>query len=125
MKLRRADHSLFKGALSFCLVQEKMGENRTTEKMVEALMTRSTSRCLKILRKLTKYVRLDLAGSQAKIQSAVHLSPKEKSLVKKRIFLLRKRDLEVQFEVNPEVLGGLRIQIGSEIWDGTILSHLG
>lgn len=81
--------------------------------------------CLQILRELARRIRLKLAGSQARVQSAVPLSTREKALVRGRLVSFFNEELEVQFEDSAEILGGLRIQIGSEVWDGTILSYLG
>ena len=36
-------------------------------------------------------------------------------------------DLTTEFSVNPELIGGMRIKIGSDVWDGSVrqrLAHL-
>jgi F-type H+-transporting ATPase subunit delta len=33
-------------------------------------------------------------------------------------------DLTTEFRTNPELLGGLRIKIGSDVWDGSVKGHL-
>jgi F-type H+-transporting ATPase subunit delta len=33
-------------------------------------------------------------------------------------------DLEFDFNVNPELLGGLRVQVGSHVWDGSVRAKL-
>ncbi|WP_284329394.1 F0F1 ATP synthase subunit delta [Demequina litorisediminis] len=34
------------------------------------------------------------------------------------------RDIQINVAVDPEVLGGIRVQVGSEVVDGTIISKL-
>ena len=33
-------------------------------------------------------------------------------------------DLTTEFVVNPELLGGMRIRVGSDVWDGTVRNRL-
>jgi F-type H+-transporting ATPase subunit delta len=40
---------------------------------------------------------------------------------------LKKRygdDLATEFVVNPQLLGGMRIRVGSDVWDGTVRNRL-
>jgi F-type H+-transporting ATPase subunit delta len=34
------------------------------------------------------------------------------------------RDLSIEYKVNPALIGGLRIQIGSNVWDGSVQNRL-
>jgi len=33
-------------------------------------------------------------------------------------------DLATDFKINPDLLGGLRIKIGSDVWDGSVRNRL-
>ena len=33
-------------------------------------------------------------------------------------------DLNAQFVVNPELLGGMRIRVGDDVWDSSVLNRL-
>ena len=40
---------------------------------------------------------------------------------------LRRRygnDLTAEFKVNPELLGGMRVKVGSDVWDGSVKARL-
>ena len=34
------------------------------------------------------------------------------------------KDVSFQYSVNPDLIGGLRIRVGSDVWDGTVKSKL-
>ncbi|ALJ56488.1 ATP synthase subunit b-delta [Candidatus Xiphinematobacter sp. Idaho Grape] len=124
MKVKKAGRILSRKLFLLCVNQGKVAEGCVFA-VVDALIKEKPRQYLQILRELTRRIRLALADSQARVQSAVPLSSRERSLIKKRLISFYDKDLEVQFEDNAEVLGGLHIQIGSEVWDGTVLSYLG
>jgi F-type H+-transporting ATPase subunit delta len=124
VKVKKAGRILSRKLFLLCLNRGKVVEGCVFA-VVDALIKEKPSQYLQILRELTRRIRLALADSQARVQSAVPLSSRERSLVKEKLTSFYDKDLEVQFEDDAEVLGGLRIQIGSEIWDGTVLSYLG
>ena len=33
-------------------------------------------------------------------------------------------DLTTEFVVNPDLLGGMRIRVGNDVWDGTVRNRL-
>ncbi len=33
-------------------------------------------------------------------------------------------DLTTEFVVNPELLGGMRVRVGSDVWDGSVRNRL-
>ena len=76
-----------------------------------------------ILKELTRLVRLELAKHHAVIESAVPLEPAMASQYEAG---LRSRfgDLTTEFRQNPALIGGLRVQIGSDVWDGSVLARL-
>jgi F-type H+-transporting ATPase subunit delta len=34
------------------------------------------------------------------------------------------KDVTTEFVVNPKLLGGMRVRIGSDVWDGTVRDRL-
>ena len=58
------------------------------------------------------------------VESAVELDP----ITRQRVFndLARKygNDLDVQYFVNPVLLGGLRIRVGDDVFDGSVQGRL-
>ncbi|RYD18730.1 MAG: H(+)-transporting ATPase [Verrucomicrobiaceae bacterium] len=77
-----------------------------------------------ILIALHRLVRLDVAKRQVTIESAVELD----QFTRQRIFndLARKygNDLDVEYIVNAALLGGLRIRVGDDVFDGSVKGRL-
>jgi len=71
-----------------------------------------------------RFVRLELEKRHAVIQSATVLSP---ALIEQLRADLHKKygeDINLDLQVNPELLGGLRVQVGSHVWDGSVRAKL-
>ncbi|QQY09605.1 MAG: F0F1 ATP synthase subunit delta [Candidatus Xiphinematobacter sp.] len=128
MKLKKTGRIFSRKLFLLCLDRGRVVEGSVItvlDALVNGKINGKPPQCLQILRELARRIRLKLAGSQARVQSAVPLSTREQALVRGRLVSFFNEELEVQFEDSAEILGGLRIQIGSEVWDGTILSYLG
>jgi len=79
---------------------------------------------LAILQEYGRLVRLDVEQRQAIIETAVEIGAQEGNTV---IEDLRRRygnDLTAEFMVNPELLGGMRVKVGSDVWDGSVKARL-
>lgn len=60
----------------------------------------------------------------AKVESSVSLTIQEKEDIENMLRRLLGRDIEVQCVVKPEILGGLRIQVGDWVADTTLANEL-
>lgn len=58
------------------------------------------------------------------VQSAVELSDQEKSEVKNIIETKLSRKVELQYNVNPKMIGGIEAKVGSYIFEDSIKSHM-
>ena len=79
---------------------------------------------LAILQEFGRLVRLDVGQRQAVIETATEIGAQEGNTV---IEDLRKRygnDLSAEFKVNPDLLGGMRVKVGSDVWDGSVKARL-
>ena len=77
-----------------------------------------------ILTHLQRLVKLEEARRAAKIESAVVLGDAEKKAVNDRLATLYGPGLNAVFTQNPALLGGLRIQVGSDVFDGSVQARL-
>ncbi len=77
-----------------------------------------------ILAALHRLLRLDLEKRKVTVESAVELD----AITRQRVFndLARKygNDLDVQYLINPVLLGGLRIRVGDDVFDGSVQGRL-
>lgn len=77
-----------------------------------------------ILREYTRLVRLELEKRHAVIDSAAPLDEARQSSLRGELASKFGGDLTFEFRTKPELLGGLRIQVGSDVWDGTVSNRL-
>jgi F-type H+-transporting ATPase subunit delta len=76
------------------------------------------------LKEFAKRVRLELARRHATVESATPLSPEQTSQINKQLAVRFGSDLSAEFHVTPELIGGLRVQVGSDVWDGSVAARL-
>jgi len=79
---------------------------------------------LGILKEFQRRVRLEAAKHHAIIESAVEL---DAATTKQLVASLRAqygKDLSTEFKVSPELLGGLRIKVGSDVYDSSVKARL-
>lgn len=77
-----------------------------------------------ILKEFQRLVRLEVERHHAVIESA---TPLDGGMADQLVSNLRSKygaDLTTEFKVNPELLGGLRIKIGSDVIDGSVRERL-
>lgn len=80
--------------------------------------------CLAILSAFERLVRLEVLKRRAVIESAATLSQELGSQLRADLQKKYGEDLSFEFRVNPELIGGLRVQVGSHVWDGSVRAKL-
>src|SRR4030095_14126731 len=92
--------------------------------LVDSLIARKPRNCVAILQNYSRLLRLELERRRARIETA---SPVDSQTSSKLIANLQKKignDLTTEFVVNPQLLGVMRIRVGSDVWDGTVRNRL-
>ena len=77
-----------------------------------------------ILSHFHRLVKLDLARRSARVESAFPLAPALQASVGTNLSRLYGPGLETAFAHNPTLLGGMRIKVGSDVYDGSIQARL-
>jgi F-type H+-transporting ATPase subunit delta len=92
--------------------------------MVESLLAEKPRHYVDALKDYQRLIRLETEKRHAVIESATQLND---SLANQILANLRARygdDLTTEFRTNPDLLGGLRIKIGDDVWDGSVKQRL-
>ncbi len=66
----------------------------------------------------------DLAGDSAEVTSALPLSKEEQAAVKMNVLDKMGAKANVEFRVDPQILGGLVIRVGDKVLDGSVSGQL-
>jgi F-type H+-transporting ATPase subunit delta len=77
-----------------------------------------------ILSHFHRLVKLELERRTARVESAVALPPEIQSEVANRLSRIYGQGLNISFAQNPALLGGLRIKVGSDVYDGSVQARL-
>ena len=92
--------------------------------MVESVLANKPRHYVDVLQDYQRLLRLEQEKRHAVIESA---SPLNRSVGDQVVDNLKSRygdDLDIEFRTNPELLGGMRIKIGDDVWDGSVRSRL-
>jgi len=77
-----------------------------------------------ILKNYHRLIRLELDKRHAVIESASPLSQDTSDRVLRDLKSKYGEGLTTDFRVNPDLIGGLRIRVGSDVWDGSVQGRL-
>jgi len=91
---------------------------------VQSLIAKKPRRYLDILQYYKRLVRLEIEKRHARIESSTQVSPETSARIVENLKKTRGRDLTTEFVLNPELLGGVRIRVGSDVWDGSVRDRL-
>ena len=71
-----------------------------------------------------KLLRLELEKRHAVVESAIELDAGMANKVREDLMKSYGGDLSFEFRINPALLGGMRVRVGSDVWDGSIRTRL-
>lgn len=77
-----------------------------------------------ILHALHRLVRLDVQSRQALVESAVELDSAARTRVEQNLNEQYGGGLSFTYKVDADLLGGTRIRVGNDVWDGSVKSRL-
>ena len=92
--------------------------------LVQSLISKKPRRYLDILQNYKRLLRLEIEKRHATIESASELSPQTSSKVITKLKKKYGNDLTAEFVVDPALLGGIRVRVGSDVWDGSVRNRL-
>ncbi len=76
------------------------------------------------LEEFQRLVRLDRGRYAARVESAMPLDAPERDDIQTRLTRRYGPRLQTTFQENPALIGGVRIQVGSDVYDGSIRAKL-
>jgi len=92
--------------------------------LVDSLIARKPRHSVEILQNYRRLLRLELEKRRARIETASEVDPETRSKLIADLKQKYGNDLTTEFVVNPQLLGGMRIRVGSDVWDGTVRNRL-
>lgn len=77
-----------------------------------------------VLMALQRLTRLELEARKVTVESAVEIDDSTRQRVVAGLAKQYGPDLVVQYQVTPTLLGGLRIRVGNDVFDGSVQGRL-
>ncbi len=116
---RREAKALFRA----CVKNEVLDET-SARAAVQGLVTTKPRGYVQILEHFQRLIKMDMDRRSARIESAVPLAPALQEQVKQKLAASYGPGLLVSFAQNPALIGGMRIRVGSDVYDGSIQAKL-
>ena len=106
-----------------CQVNGLLDENRVRQ-AVSLLVSQKPRGYVGILSRLQRLVKLDIGQHAARVESALPLPADLRADVSDRVKRIYGAGLDISFSEDPALIGGLRIQVGSDLYDGSLKTRL-
>ena len=106
-----------------CLVNSLLDESRVRQ-CVALVAEKQPRGYVAILSRLHRLVKLELARRNVRVENAVETSPEQAAGIRARLEQQYGPGLNIQYSVNPQLIGGMRVQVGSDLYDGSVKTRL-
>ena len=123
MKLTKQARRVGKELFRCCFVNGLLDETRVRQAVARALELKPRG-YLAILSHFQRLVKLDLDRRTARVESATPLAPELQARIQGGLGRLYGPGLNLSFAQNPALIGGLRIKVGSDVYDGSVQARL-
>ena len=122
MKLSRVARRQSKQLFDLSMVDGRLDNDRlrTVANEIEQKKPRHYVQMLKFITRLTK---LEVARHHAIVDSANELSETQRKEISSNL-VKKFGPITTEFRHSPNLIGGLRVKLGSNVWDGSIQSRL-
>ncbi len=116
---RRTSRQLFRT----CMADGKLDDSRVRT-VVSTVASSKPRGYIGMLDAFARLVAHEVDRQRALVESASALTPATQSDLQASLSKKYDRQLTLDFSVNPELLGGIRVKVGSDVWDGSVKARL-
>ncbi|PZR75442.1 MAG: H(+)-transporting ATPase [Chthoniobacterales bacterium] len=123
MKINKETRQLSKELLRASFTDGQLDSGRVAS-LVKSLIEKKPRNYIKVLEAYKRLLRLEVEKRSATIETATNLSADASAQIVANLKRKYGSDLAARFVVNEELLGGMRIRVGSDVWDSTVRNRL-
>jgi len=116
---KREAKALFRNCVADGLLQDAL-----VRSAVQGVLQSKPRGYQAVLSHFQRLLRLDLDRRTARIESAMPLAPELEARVKSDLARVYGPGLNISFSQNAALIGGMRVQVGSDVYDGSVQSRL-
>ena len=92
--------------------------------LVQSISAKKPRHYIPLLENYQRLLRLEVEKRRATIESASELDPEAGRQIVSGLERKFGNGLTTEFVVNPALLGGVRVRVGSEVWDSSVRNRL-
>lgn len=118
-RIKRAARSLFR----LCVTNGGVDEDRA-RRIAHRLAASERRTALPLLSDFVRLVRLERSRRSALVESAAPLPDAIQDRVRLDLARLYGAGVSARFEANPALIGGMRVMVGSDVYDGSVRARL-
>lgn len=123
MKISKQARRDAKTLFTSCKVNGLLDENRVRQ-TVAMVIERRPRGYVEILSHYQRLVKLEIERRTARVESAAQLGESLIASVKTGLTQRYGQGLNVSFAINPALIGGLRVKVSSDVFDGSVRARL-
>jgi F-type H+-transporting ATPase subunit delta len=123
MKINKETRQLSKELLRASFTDGRLDNGRIAS-LVISLIKKKPRNYIKVLESYKRLLRLEVEKRSATIETATELVPELNAQILANLKRKYGSDLTARFVVNKELLGGMRIRVGSDVWDSSVRNRL-
>src|SRR6266480_4555260 len=118
-QIKRDANHLFR----LCLVNGALDQSHVRQ-VVQSVLGSKRRGYLALATEFERLVRLEQMRHTARVESATPLSPEMRANVGASLIRLNGPGVSTSFAVNPALIGGMRIKVASDVYDGSLQGEL-
>ena len=123
MKISRQAQREAKQLFQACHEENNLNESKTRE-TVKLLLEKKPRDFVAILSHLHRLIKLDVQRRTAVVQSAIALNENQQLQVRENLSKIYGNNLNYTFTENSELIGGMKLKVGSDVFDGSVRTRL-
>ena len=123
MKINKETRQLSRSLLRSSFVDGRLDGSRVSS-IVKALIEKKPRHYMQAIEAYKRLLRLEVEKRTATIETASELAPEAGQQIVANLKRRYGSDLAARFVVNKDLLGGMRIRVGSDVWDSSVRNRL-
>ena len=123
MKVSKTAAATARRLFGFCQTDGRLDEGKLRA-AIQRLVESKPREYVAVLAALHKLTRLDHERRKVTVESAVELDDATRQRVRSSLARQYGNELVVDWACNPSLIGGLRIRVGNDVFDGSVQGRL-
>jgi F-type H+-transporting ATPase subunit delta len=123
MKLNKEIRRLSRKMLQASFTDGQLDPGRIGS-LIDSLVKQKPRNYINVLKNYKRLLRFELEKRHATIETASEVDPTIRSEIEANLKRKYGNDLSTEFQVDAQLLGGMRIRVGSDVWDGSVRNRL-